>query len=58
MACAVVATTADYAQIENLTLARGRFLRAEDEENVLRAAVLEDAVAGSSSAARTASAKR
>ena len=46
MACAVVATTADYAQIENLTLARGRFLRAEDEENVLRAAVLEDAVAG------------
>lgn len=45
MACAVVATTADYAQIENLTLARGRFLRAEDEENVLRAAVLEDAVA-------------
>ena len=45
LVCAVVATTADYAQIENLTLAAGRFLCDEDEENVLRSAVIEDTVA-------------
>jgi putative ABC transport system permease protein len=40
--CAVVATTADYAGVENLVLEDGRFLMAQDEENLLRTIVIED----------------
>ena len=45
LTCAVVATTDSYAQIENLTLAKGRFLLPQDEDGLLRAAVLEDEAA-------------
>lgn len=43
--CAVVATTDDYAKIENLTLKEGRFLYPQDEENLLRTAVIEESMA-------------
>jgi len=41
-ACEVVAASYEYARIENLTLDSGRFLLAQDEENLLRTAVIED----------------
>ena len=40
--CALIATSGDYTDIENLTLASGRFLMALDEEKLLRTAVIED----------------
>lgn len=44
LACAVVATTADYASIENITLSQGRFLYPQDDENILRTVVIEDTI--------------
>lgn len=41
-ACAVVATSDDYAQIENLKMDRGRFLLEQDDDYLLRTAVIED----------------
>ena len=43
--CVLVATTADYYGIENLHLASGRFLMAQDEEHLLHTVVLEDTLA-------------
>lgn len=40
--CEVVAASPGYAAIENLTLASGRFLLVQDEQNLLRTAVIED----------------
>lgn len=40
--CQVVATEESYAQIENVSLASGRFLLAQDGQNLLRTAVIED----------------
>ena len=40
--CAVVATEAEYARIENLEMYSGRFLLPQDGENLLRTAVIED----------------
>lgn len=40
--CQVVATTADYAGVENFVLDSGRFLMEQDEENLLRTVVIED----------------
>lgn len=44
LTCAVVATTADYASIENITLSQGRFLYPQDDENILRTVVIEDTI--------------
>lgn len=41
-ACALIATTQEYADIENLTMGAGRFLMALDGEKLLRTAVIED----------------
>lgn len=41
-ACAIVATTPEYASIENMTMESGRFLLPQDGQNILRAAVIED----------------
>ena len=40
--CEVIAASHGYAAIEGLTLSAGRFLLAQDEENLLRTAVIED----------------
>lgn len=40
--CQIVATEEAYARIENITLASGRFLLAQDAQNLLRTAVIED----------------
>ena len=40
--CEIIAASPGYADIENLTIASGRFLLVQDEQNLLRTAVIED----------------
>lgn len=40
--CALVATNGDYTEIENISLASGRFLMNLDEQKLLRTTVIED----------------